>query len=147
MISVVEVPESIWIEMHDPAEQDACDVIVKMENGGYYTAMFVTLPFLSRQMELSYEVSKELPYTTPIHYAVFETPHVLVSDLTRDTIEDTIDNLLALDVFENLFTRVTEEDEDEVVSRTRDKGKRATTEVAAVVVSEVLKAQGDPLPV
>ena len=47
MMSVVDVPEHIWIEMHDSVEADACDVIVKMENGEYYTAVFVTLPYLS----------------------------------------------------------------------------------------------------
>ncbi|MCC6804967.1 MAG: hypothetical protein IT319_18945, partial [Anaerolineae bacterium] len=86
MMSVVDVPEHIWIEIQDSAEADACDVIVKMENGAYYTAVFVTLPFLQRQMDLSYEVSKQLPDTTPVHYAALETPHILVSDLRSETI-------------------------------------------------------------
>jgi hypothetical protein len=136
MMSVVDVPEHVWIEIQDSADAGACDVIVRMENGAYYTAVFVTLPFLQRQMDLSYEVSKQLPDTTPVHYAALETPHILVSDLQRETIEDTIDNLLALDIFENLFTQVTDDGGREPEASA--KGKRTTEEIAAVVVNEVL---------
>lgn len=140
-MSVVDVPERIWIEMQDRAEADACDVIVRMENGAYYTAVFVTLPYLQRQMDLSYEVSKQLPDTTPVRYAALETPHILVADLSRETIEDTIDNLLALDIFVNLFTQVTDDGSREGDSA--DTGKRTTEEIAAVVLSEVLVVEGD----
>lgn len=143
MMSVVDTPERIWIEMQDGIGADARDVIVKMENGEYYTAMFVTLPFLARQMDLSYEVSKQLPYTTPVRYAVLETPHILVADLSRETIEDTIDNLLALDIFENLFTQVTDTQGNEYERPQKPKGKRATAEVAAVVLSDVLVVEDD----
>jgi len=143
MMSVVDVPEHIWVEMHDRVEADACDVIVKMENGEYYTAVFVTLPYLSRQMDLSYEVSKQLPDTPAVHYAALETPHILVADLRRETIEDTIDNLLTLDIFENLFTQVTDGAGNEYELPAKPKGKRATAEVAAVVLSEVLVLDGD----
>ena len=143
MMSVVDVPARIWIEMHDRIEADACDVIVKMEHGEYYTAVFVTLPYLQRQMDLSYEVGKQLPYTTPIHYAALETPHILVASLDREMIEDTIDNLLALDVFENLFTQVTDDEGNEYERPEKPKGKRATAEVAAVVLTEVLQVEGD----
>jgi hypothetical protein len=107
-----------------------------MENGAYYTAVFVTIPYLQRQMDLSYEVSKQFPDTTPVRYAALETPHILVADLARCAIEDTIDNLLALDIFENLFTQVSDDrnPEDELSA----KGKRTTEEIAAVVVNEVL---------
>jgi hypothetical protein len=119
-------------------------VIVKMENGEYYAAVFVTLPYLERQMELSYAVSKQLPDVMPVRYAVLETPHILVADLSRETIEDTIDNLLALDIFENLFTQVTDGDGNEYEQPAqRKKGKRATAEVAAVVLTEVLLVEGD----
>lgn len=140
-MSVVDVPDRIWIEMQDRAEADACDVIVRMENGAYYTAVFVTLPYLQRQMDLSYEVSKQLPDTTPVRYAALETPHILVADLSRETIEDTIDNLLALDIFVNLFTQVTDDGSREGDSA--DTGKRTTEEIAAVVLSEVLVVEGD----
>jgi hypothetical protein len=132
------IPERIWIEMHDAAETDSCDVIVEMEDGAYYTAMFVTLPYLERQMELSYQIAKNLQDAPAVRYAAFETPHILVPDLEYDTIEDTIDNLLALDTFYTLFTRVTEDEEAPMLNG-KSSGKRATSEVAAVVVTEVLR--------
>lgn len=143
MMSVVSIPEHIWIEMQDSIEADACDVIVKMENGAYYTAVFVTLPYLQRQMDLSYQVSKQLPDTTPVHYAALETPHIIVADLARETIEDTIDNLITLDMFENLFTQVTDGVGNEYDQPARTKGKLATAEVAAVVLSDVLLVEDD----
>lgn len=143
MMSVVDVPENVWIEMQDRVEADSCDVIIKMENGEYYTAVFVTLPYLARQMDLGYEVSKQLAYATPVRYAALETPHILVADLHRETIEDTIDNLLALDIFENLFTQVTDAEGNEYERPAQPKGKRATAEVAAVVLTEVLMVEGD----
>jgi hypothetical protein len=142
MMSVVAIPEQVWIEMQNGVEGDSCDVIAKMENGEYYTAVFVTLPYLERQMELSYAVSKQLPDTTPVRYAALETPHILVADLSRETIEDTIDNLLALDIFENLFTQVTDVEGNEYERPAQPKGKRATGEIAAVVLNEVLLVEG-----
>lgn len=135
---MLEIPKRIWIEPHtDTAVPDSCDVIVETESGKLYTALFVTFPYLQRQMDLTYAVSKQIPDTPPVRYTVLETPHILVDNLERDTIEDTLDNLLALDIFEGLFTLVTE-DEDAPAGRTTEVGKRATTEVAAVVLSEVL---------
>jgi hypothetical protein len=139
MVASLQIPKTVWIEVQDSVESpDACDVIVEMEDGSMYTVMFVTMPYLSRQMELSYAVSKQLEDTPAVRYAALETPHILVDNLNRDTIEDTIDNLLALDVFEGLFTLVTEEPEETQDARTPNSGKRATAEVAAVVLSDVL---------
>lgn len=142
----LQIPVRIWIEMHDNENKicDACDVIVKMEGGVYYTAVFVTLPYLARQMDLSYEVGKGIPYNPPVRYAALETPHIIVPNLERDTIEDTIDNLLALDIFENLFTQVTDEHGDEYADYAIRGGKRTTKEVAAVVLKEVLMVTEDP---
>jgi hypothetical protein len=125
------MPRRIWIENHD-ADRDACDVIVEMDDGNYYTAAFVTLPFLRRQMELSFEVSKQLPDATALRYAVMDTPHIVVENLCRDVIEDTIDNLLALDTFETVFTLVVDDNEPNVEQRAR------TAEMTAVVLNEVL---------
>ena len=138
----LQIPKHIWIEMHDKADNAACDVIVEMESGTYYTAPFVTLPYLQRQMDLSYEMSKTLPDTLPVRYSTLETPHIIVANLNRETIEDTIDNLLALDTFESVFTQVTDEDGGEHEQPIRH-GKRATAEVAAVVLNEVLVVEGD----
>jgi hypothetical protein len=135
----LQIPSRVWIEMYDSAERDACDVIIEMESGVLYTAVFVTLSYLKRQMDLSYQMSKQLPDAPPVRYAALETPHVLIENCVRETIEDTIDNLLALDVFEGFFTQVTE-DED---GRTTNNGKRATSEVAAVVISDVLAVEED----
>jgi hypothetical protein len=136
------IPRQVWIELQDAAESGSCDVIVEMEDGRVYTAMFVTMPYLQRQMDLTYHLTKQLPDVPPVRYATLETPHILVENLNRDTLEDTIDNMLALDVFEGFFTLVTE-DELSSNGRTTSNGKRATVEVAAVVINEVLAVNGD----
>lgn len=140
---MIEIPKHVWTEMHhsDANEPDSCDVIVEMDSGKIYTALFITLPYLQRQMQLSFTMSTQLPDTPAVRYAVLETPHVVVDNLERDTIEDTIDNLLTLDVFGGVFTLVTEHDED-TTTQTTTAGKRATTEVAAVVISDVLVVDG-----
>src|SRR5215207_9340466 len=131
--AIAFMPKRIWVEMHDDDDL-ACDVIVEMEDGGYYSALFVTLAYLRRQMALSYDVGLQIPYTPAVRYAAMETPQILVDSLDHDTIEDTIDNLIALDTFETFFTRVIEEEDD------RD-GRIRTAEVAAVVLNEVLRAE------
>lgn len=125
------MPRRIWVERQD-ADREACDVIVEMEDGNYYTAAFVTLPYLRKQMELSFSVSKQLPDAPAVHYAVMDTPHIVVENLCRDVLEDTIDNLLALEIFETVFTPVVDEQEPDVEQRTR------TAEMTAVVLNEVL---------
>jgi len=125
------MPRRIWVERQD-ADREACDVIVEMEDGNYYTAAFVTLPFLRKQMELTFEVTKQLPDSTALRYAVMDTPHIVVENLCRDVIEDTIDNLLALDTFETVFTPVVDDLDLNVEQRTR------TAEMTAVVLNEVL---------
>ena len=135
------IPKHIWIETSDKNEQAACDVIVELEDGRLYTAMFVTLPYLRHQMDLSCLMAKQLELP-PVLYTPLETPHIVVENLNRDTVEDTIDNMLALDVFEGCFTLVTEV-EDSLNGRTTRDGRRATADVAAVVISEVLTVNGD----
>jgi hypothetical protein len=146
----LQIPKQIWIEMYDN-ERDACDAIVEMEDGSIHTAMFVTLPYLRRQMELSLAVCNQLPDAQPVRYAALETPHIVVESLDRDTIEDTIDNLLGLDTFEAMFTQVTEEPvtTDTPTTKTATAefkslgGTRATQEIAAVVISDVLVVEVD----
>jgi hypothetical protein len=130
------IPHKMWIELCGEG-QDACDVIVEMEDGTVYTAMFVTLAYLNRQMQLGFEMSSQLPDTPPVRYAALDTPHILVETLDRETLEDTIDCVLAQEVFEGLFTRVTENVKDSRTTDTTD-GERVTQEVAAVVISDVL---------
>jgi len=128
------VPDKIWLEIH--REKDGCDVIVQMEDGTVYTALFVTLPYLQRQMSFSHQMARQIPDLPAVRYTVIDTPHILVDDLSRQIIEDTIDNLIAFDVFESHFTRVTEGVTPS--TRTINGGKLATQEVAAVVISDVL---------
>ncbi|MEM9954023.1 MAG: hypothetical protein AAF846_20605 [Chloroflexota bacterium] len=132
----LHTPEKVWFELH--REKDACDVLVQMDDGTVYTALFAVSAYIQRQMDLQFQVTQQLKDTPKVRYCVLDTPHILVEDLTRDIIEDTIDNLMALDVFESHFTRVTE---DNNPTRTTSGGRRATQEVAAVVISDVLFVQ------
>ncbi|NJL57122.1 hypothetical protein HC928_19745 [bacterium] len=134
--SAVLMPVRVWVERHGD-DDDARDVIVEMEDGMMFTAVFVTPGYLNRQMELTLEACKQLPDTAPVRFATLDTPHIVVENLKRDTIEDTIDNLLAMDVFESSFTQVTEHP-TQTVTTTNGTGHRATQEVAAVVLSDVL---------
>lgn len=127
--------ERVWVEKHH-GENDACDVIVRMEDGNIFNATFVTLAYLQRQMELTLELSRMIDGTVPARFAAIDVPHVLVEKLDRDAIEDTVDNLIAMETFASVFTRVTETEEESTTTTTI--GTRATQEVAAVVLSDVL---------
>jgi len=135
------IPMHIWIEQADDSEQDACDVIVELEDGRLYTAMFVTLPYLHRQMDLSLHMAKQLDLP-PVRYTALETPHIVLEDLNREIVEDAIDSMIASDVFECSFTLVTENEDPSANGRTSSDGKRASSEVAAVVINEVLSVNG-----
>jgi hypothetical protein len=130
------MPKRIWIDMQDDADADACDVIVEMEDESFYTARFVTVPYLHRQMELSYSVSQQFEDVPAVRCCVMETPHILVDQLDRDTIEDTVDNLIALDTFETVFSRVS------AGADGNEDGRVRSADVTAVVIAEVLKAEG-----
>ena len=77
-------------------------------------------------------VTESIPETPPVRYAVLDTPHIIVENLQLETIEDTIDNMVAQDVLESLFTRVTENE------RAAPHGKLATQAIAQAVIEEVL---------
>jgi hypothetical protein len=142
-MSSVFIPKQVFIEWHDINEPDARDVIVEMEDGAMYTALYVTFGYLERQMLLNYDLARELPDTPPVYHAVIDTPHVLVPHLDRDTIEDSIDNLLALETFESVFTLVTEQDEREIKQGQNGAGKRATQEIASVMIYDALLVESD----
>ena len=141
-MKTIDLPDidRVYIERHAD-NNHACDVIVKTSDGTVYTCLFVTLNYLRRQMEINYLFCKQVEDSVPVRFAALDTPHLLVEKLDRDTLEDTIDNLLALDIFETLFTRVTEREGDPTAKTTRDAG-RTTQEVAAVVISDVLVVSG-----
>ncbi len=135
----VQMMVNVWIEVHQD-DRDARDVIVQLEDGAIYTALFVTPAYLLRQMELTSELCHQIPDAVPVRFAALDVPHVLVENLSREMIEDTLDSLFAMDIFESMFTRVTEELEttSNLTSATNGTGRRATQEVAAVVLHEVL---------
>ncbi len=129
------VPDEILCEMHE--EGDACDVIVRMDDGAVYTALFATLTYIHRQLSLTWMVTESIPQTPPVRYAVLDTPHIIVEELQLKTIEDAIDNMVAQDVFESLFTRVTE-DEGADAHGAATASQLATQEIAQAVIEEVL---------
>ena len=136
----LQMPNRVLIELH-AGDSDARDVIVEMEDGNIYTAVFVTLAYLSRQMQFTRELCTQVPDTLPTSFAALDTPHLIVESLNREIIEDTIDNLLAMEIFESVFVRVTETEEETVTSTSNGSGRRATQEVAAVVLSDVLMVE------
>ncbi len=132
---LVIVPDEILCEPHE--EGDACDVIVRMDDGSVYTALFATIPYIHRQLSLTWMVTESIPETPPVRYAVLDTPHIIVDDLELKFIEDTIDNMVAQDVFESLFTRVTEDDDPDAKRRVKA-NEHTTQEIARAVIEEVL---------
>lgn len=99
---------NVWIERQQDAgfdpQNDMTDVVVELEDGALWAASFATIPYLQRQMFFSREVAIDTPNAPPVRFVALETPHVVVENLLTDTIEDTIDNLLALGTFESVFT-------------------------------------------
>lgn len=136
------IPSRVLVEIHADSN-DARDVIVEMEDGMVYTALFVTFPYLRRQMELMVQMSEQIPDTAPVAFAMLDTPHIVIENLDRDIIEDTIDNLLAMETFKSVFTQVTEDTATESTPTMNGNGRRATQEVAAVVLSDVLMVEAE----
>ncbi len=97
----------IWIEHMDMTEMDiereSTDVLVETDDGAMWSASFVTIPYLQRQMQMSREVAHDIANMPPVRFVAIETPHVIVDRLDQDTIEDTIDNMMTLGVFESVF--------------------------------------------
>lgn len=115
----------VWIEAAGEIDFDpkhgSTEVIVELEDGTYWTASFATVSFLHRQMETSRAVARDYSYMPQVRFVAIETPHVFVDSLDEDTIEDTIDNMVTLGVFESAF--VPQGDELAIlskVSRTHD---------------------------
>jgi hypothetical protein len=109
---VTEMIKHVWIERPlegvDPRYGSA-EVMVETEDELLWSASFVTIPYLQRQMDLSKDVAGDLPNMPLVRFTAIETPHVIVEDLSQDTIEDTIDNLMTLGIFESVFMLYTQD--------------------------------------
>ncbi len=98
----------VWIEPataagFDPTT-DSVDVLVEMEDNALWQAHFVTLAHLRQEMQLSLDVARQHDRAlAATQFIALETPHVVVEQLTLDVIEDVVDNLMALGVFESVF--------------------------------------------
>ena len=83
---------------------DSADVLVEMENNEVWQAHFVTLAHLRQEMQLSLDVALQHDRAlAATQFTALETPHVVVERLTEDVIEDVVDNLMALGIFESVF--------------------------------------------
>lgn len=100
----------VWIEpapqiTFDP-ETDCADVLVEMEDERMWQAHFVTLAHLQQEMQLSLNVARQYDRSLALtQFLTLEIPHVIVERLTSEIIEDVVDNLLTLGVFESVFAR------------------------------------------
>lgn len=98
----------IWVEnQYEPdfdPDTDSADVWVEMADGGLWSALFVTLPYLQEQMRLSKEHAASIAMP-PVGYTALDAAHVIVEDLRLETIEDTIDCLIESEIFESVFMR------------------------------------------
>lgn len=106
----------VWIEQEPETAfnpyTDSADVLVEMEDGKLWQAHFVTLEHLQQEMQLSLEVAKNYKRAlAPTAFLAIETPHLIVENLYQDTIEDVVDNLVVLGVFENVFATFKAESE------------------------------------
>lgn len=103
----------VWIEpapqpAFDP-EKDSVDVLVEMEDERMWQAHFVTLAHLQQEMELSLDVARQHNRAlAATQFLAMEIPHVIVEKLTPEIIEDVVDNLMALGVFESVFAQCTD---------------------------------------
>src|SRR5258706_5409683 len=91
------------------AQLDNAEVLVETETGLRWRASFVTIPFLQRQMQLNRAFGQDLDKLHPVRFTAIETPHVILDNLLESTIEETVDNLMTMGVFESVFTLCTDE--------------------------------------
>jgi hypothetical protein len=97
----------VWTEQQGQegfdAYRDIADVVVETDDGSMWASTFVTIPYLQRQMSVSRDITANVANMPPVRFITLETPHVIVENLLPDTIEDTIDNLMMLGIFESVF--------------------------------------------
>jgi hypothetical protein len=94
----------IELNQHEAeAQQDNADVFVQTGDNFWWHTSFVTVQYLQRQMYVSGDIARENYRIAPVRFVAIETPHVIVENLMQETIEDTIDNMITLGVFESVF--------------------------------------------
>ncbi|NPV66095.1 MAG: hypothetical protein HPY64_02990 [Anaerolineae bacterium] len=98
----------VWLDDTEGMRTGSVDVLAEMDDQSLWMARFVTIPYLQEQMDYGLQASRSLRNTPEVRYATIETRHIIVDRLDIDTIEDVIDNLLALDVFESMFALVSD---------------------------------------
>ncbi|MBN2471007.1 MAG: hypothetical protein JXN59_09805 [Anaerolineae bacterium] len=96
----------VWLDNTEEPREGSVDVLAEMEDETIWLARFATIPYLQEQMKYGFEVSHDLRNTPAARYATIETQHIIVDCLNMETIENVIDNLLELGVFESMFARV-----------------------------------------
>ncbi|MBN1680074.1 MAG: hypothetical protein JW966_07265 [Anaerolineae bacterium] len=106
----------VWIDQSPQNDfnplTDSADVLVEMEDGRLWQARFVTLAYLKQEMQLSLDVVHSHKRTlAQTAFLALETPHVIVENLLHVTIEDIVDNLVVLGVFESVFALIANDDE------------------------------------
>lgn len=110
----------VWIDSEpeigfDP-KTDSADVLAEMEDGRLWQAHFVTLAHVQQELALSLEVARNTPALAPRQFLAMEMAHVIVEELTPEVIEDVVDNLMALGVFESVFAECSPDAESERAS-------------------------------
>ena len=100
----------VWIEqapqMAFNPDTDSADVLVEMEDEQTWQAHFVTMAHLQTEMKLSLDVAQQYNRAlAATQFLTLEIPHVIVEKLTPEIIEDVVDNLMALGVFESVFAQ------------------------------------------
>jgi hypothetical protein len=104
---LIEMIKRVWTEQQGQegfdAYRDIADVVVETDDGSMWASTFVTIPYLQRQMSVSRDITANVANMPPVRFITLETPHVIVENLLPDTIEDTIDNLMMLGIFESVF--------------------------------------------
>src|SRR5258708_20868202 len=106
MMKRLWVEQELWVR---EAEVDNAEVLVETERGLRWRAWFVMIPFLQGQMELNRAFGQDLDKLRAVRFTAIETPHVILDNLLESTIEETVDNLMTMGVFESVFTLCTDE--------------------------------------
>lgn len=130
----------VWIEQTPGTDVDPqngfADVLVEVEGNELWQAQFVTLNHLREEMQLSLDVAREHDQTLwTTQFIALETPHVIVEQIAQETIENVVDNLMALGVFESVFKELSHYEDKVKVKEVNEKD--VAQNVTVVQIKEV----------